>query len=194
MRGHLHFPLPYSSVSAATNLSPLALLHPALDKLIDTGGCFPPGETLTFRKYLVILAVIIFGSTGDAFLSRGMSRMGPIDVHHLGNVIIALANPFVLTGIVCLLAFMASYMTALSFADLTYVLPATAFGYVNMVAIAHFWLGEHVSLTRWIGVGLIVLGVGVVAGGPARTPDEPPAEKSPAASGAIETPATGERA
>ena len=147
---------------------------------------------MTFRKYLVILAVIVFGSTGDAFLSRGMSRMGPIDVHHLGNVFVALTNPFVLIGIVCLLAFMASYMTALSFADLTYVLPATAFGYVNMVLIAHFWLGEHISLTRWAGVALIVLGVGVVAGGPARTPDVPSAEQS--ASGSVATPATGERA
>lgn len=121
-----------------------------------------------------------------------MSRMGPIDVHHLGNVFVALTNPFVLIGIVCLLAFMASYMTALSFADLTYVLPATAFGYVNMVLIAHFWLGEHISLTRWAGVALIVLGVGVVAGGPARTPDVPSAEQS--ASGSVATPATGERA
>lgn len=141
--------------------------------------------------------MLLSGSTGDAFLSRGMSQIGPIDVHHLGHLLTALTNPWVLIGIACLLAFMASYMTALSFADLTYVLPATAFGYVNMVAIAHFWLGEHISLTRWAGVGLIVLGVGVVAGGPARTPDRP--EEGEAASTAKEAnacspDASGERA
>jgi uncharacterized membrane protein len=128
---------------------------------------------LTFRKYLVILAVVIFGSTGDAFLARGMKQVGPIDVYHLFHVFSALANPWVLTGIVSLLAFMASYMTALSFADLTYVMPATAISYINMAAIAHFWLGEHISLLRWLGIVFIVVGVGVVAGGPVRTGEEP---------------------
>lgn len=142
---------------------------------------------MNFRKYLVILAVVIFGSTGDAFLSRGMSRMGPIDIHHLGNVLLALQNPWILLGIFCLLGFMACYMTALSFADLTYVLPATALGYVNMVAIAHFWLGEHISPMRWAGVAMIVLGVGVVAGGPSRTPDEPAADSAATPPSEVET-------
>jgi len=124
---------------------------------------------LTFRKYLVILSVVIFGSIGDAFLARGMKQVGAIDVHHLMQVFTAVANPWVIMGIFSLLAFMASYMTALSFADLTYVLPATAIGYVNMALISRFWLHEHVSLTRWAGIVLIVTGVGLVAGGPSRT-------------------------
>lgn len=128
---------------------------------------------MTFRKYLVILAVVIFGSTGDAFLARGMKQVGPVDVHHLLRVLTAVANPFVLIGICCLLAFMASYMTALSFADLTYVLPATAISYINMAAIAHFWLGEVISPIRWLGIVFIVVGVGVVAGGPVRTGEGP---------------------
>jgi drug/metabolite transporter (DMT)-like permease len=101
-----------------------------------------------------------------------MRQVGAIDVHHLGRVFTAVANPWIVVGICCLLAFMASYMTALSFADLTYVLPATAISYVNMAAIAHFWLGEHISLIRWAGIVLIVIGVGVVAGGPPRTEDQ----------------------
>lgn len=136
---------------------------------------------MTFRKYLVILAVVIFGSTGDAFLSRGMRQVGAIDVHHLSRVFAAVGNPWIVVGICCLLVFMASYMTALSFADLTYVLPATAISYVNMAAIAHFWLGEHISLVRWTGILLIVIGVGVVAGGPPRTEDQPAEVANPQA-------------
>jgi drug/metabolite transporter (DMT)-like permease len=124
---------------------------------------------LTLRKYLVILSVVFFGSVGDAFLARGMKHAGAIDIHHLFKVLSAIANPFVLLGIVFLLAFMSSYMTALSFADLTYVLPATAISYVVMVLLSIFWLHEHVSPQRWVGVAFIVVGVGVVAGGPSRT-------------------------
>jgi drug/metabolite transporter (DMT)-like permease len=81
-------------------------------------------------------------------------------------------------GIFCLLGFMWSYMTALSFADLTFVLPATAVGYVVMALLGRFWLHEHISPLRWLGIALIVAGVGLVAGGPSRTehPDEPSSE------------------
>jgi drug/metabolite transporter (DMT)-like permease len=129
---------------------------------------------MTLRKYLVLLAVVVFGSTGDSFLARGMKQVGAIDAHHLTHVFAALANPWVLLGIFSLLAFMSSYMTALSFADLTYVLPATAIGYVFMALLSRFWLHEHVSPARWAGIVLIVLGVGIVAGGPSRT-EHPPA-------------------
>jgi drug/metabolite transporter (DMT)-like permease len=124
---------------------------------------------LTFRKYLVILSIVFFGSVGDACLARGMKDVGSIDVHHVANIFSALASPFVIVGIFLLLGFMWSYMTALSFADLTYVLPATAISYVVMTLLSIFWLHEHVSSRRWIGVAFIVIGVGVVAGGPSRT-------------------------
>jgi drug/metabolite transporter (DMT)-like permease len=124
---------------------------------------------LTLRKYLVLLAVVVFGSCGDTLLARGMKDVGAIDVHHLAHVFFALANPWIIIGILCLLGFMSCYMTALSFADLTYVLPATALGYVVMALLSRFWLHEHVSLQRWAGIALITIGVGLVAGGPART-------------------------
>jgi drug/metabolite transporter (DMT)-like permease len=126
---------------------------------------------LTLRKYLVILSIVIFGSCGDAFLAYGMKQVPPIDIHHVSHLFLALANPFILLGIASLIVFMWSYMTALSFADLTYVLPATAISYVLMVLLSIFWLHEHVSPQRWSGVLLIVTGVGIVAGGPSRTED-----------------------
>lgn len=132
---------------------------------------------MTLRKYLVILSIVFFGSVGDAFLARGMKHADAIDIQHVTKVFAAVANPFVVLGIVFLLAFMSSYMIALSFADLTYVMPATAISYVVMVLLSIFWLHEHVSPQRWAGVGFIVIGVGVVAGGPSRT-EHPPAHVS----------------
>jgi drug/metabolite transporter (DMT)-like permease len=131
---------------------------------------------LRLRKYLVILSMVFFSSTGDALLARGVKHVGSIDIHHLTDVFSALANPFVIVGILFLLGFMYSYMTALSFADLTYVLPATAISYVLMVLLSIVWLHEHVSAQRWAGVAFIVVGVGFVAGGPFRTEHHPSKE------------------
>jgi len=124
---------------------------------------------LTLRKYLVILCMVLTGPTGDALLARGMKRTGAIDIHHLSRVFFALKDPFIMLGIVALAIFMSSYMTALSFADLSYVMPATAISYVLMVLLSIVWLHEYVGPRRWSGVALIVIGVGIVAGGPART-------------------------
>ena len=106
---------------------------------------------------------------GDALLGTGMKQIGPVDTHHLSTLFFALKNPWIIAGILCLLGFMASYMTALSWADLTFVLPATAFGNVVIALLSKFWLHEHISRSRWAGIALIVIGVGFVARGPSRT-------------------------
>jgi drug/metabolite transporter (DMT)-like permease len=125
---------------------------------------------VTFRKYLVLGGVVFFSSVGDPLLSYGMKQVGAVDLSHPFSVILAVLNPWVALGIVFLLAFMACYLSALSWADLTYVLPATSIGYVLMVLIAKFMLHEHVSVLRWLGVVLIAAGVGFVTQGPELTP------------------------
>ena len=91
---------------------------------------------------------MLTASLGDGLLKRGMEQVGPVDLHHLGLLWHALFNPYVASGIVLLIGFFASYMTALSFADLTFVM---------------------LSISRWAGIVLIVCGVGFIAGGPSRT-------------------------
>jgi drug/metabolite transporter (DMT)-like permease len=98
-----------------------------------------------------------------------MAQVGAVDFHHLNRLWHALFNPFVASGILLLIGFFASYMTALSWADLTFVMPATAFGYVVVALLSRFWLHEHLSIYRWAGIVLIVCAVGFVAGGPSRT-------------------------
>src|SRR4051794_17603429 len=102
-------------------------------------------------------------------LAHGMKQTGSIDIHHLRSVIFAVLNPWVAIGILFLLAFFTSYMNALSWADLTYVLPASSLGYVLLALIARFVLHEQVSLTRWLGIALVSSGVGFVTSGPERT-------------------------
>ncbi len=124
---------------------------------------------LSIQQYLVLLVIMLTASVGDTMLSHGMHQVGTISIHHLGMLIIALKNPWVIGGIVLLIGFFASYLSALSWADLTFVLPATAFGYVVVAFLSHFWLHEQISLARWTGIVMIVCGVGFVANGPALT-------------------------
>ncbi len=144
--------------------------------------CTPSNFPVNFRKYLVLAGVTVFAAAGDAMLSHGMKQAGNIALNHLQGVIFAILNPWVAIGILLLLAFFATYMTALSWADLTYVLPATSLGYVLLALVAKFLLHEHISLLRWLGIALITGGVGFIAGGPALTqrhdhvPSEPAAE------------------
>ncbi|MGH9511935.1 MAG: EamA family transporter [Terriglobales bacterium] len=131
---------------------------------------------MTFRKYVVLAGVTVCAAAGDSLLSRGMREVGNISLQHLSTLILAIVNPWVVLGILFLLVFFASYMTALSWADLTYVLPATSLGYVLLALIAKFLLHEQISATRWIGIALISAGVGFVTRGPELThvtADEP---------------------
>src|SRR3981189_2047847 len=120
-------------------------------------------------QYAILVAVMLTASVGDTLLSHGMSQVGPVDLHHLGLLFRALFNVHAIAGIILLIGFFASYMTALSWADLTFVMPATAFGYVVVALLSRFWLHEHLSPYRWAGILLIVCAVGFVAGGPSRT-------------------------
>ena len=121
---------------------------------------------MTLRKYLVLASISLFSALGDTCLERGMNEIGRVSISDVGSLIGAVFTPWIAIGIVLLLGFFAAYSIALSWADLTFVLPATSLAYVLIALFAQFFLHEQVSLTRWIGIILVSVGVGVVAGGP----------------------------
>src|ERR1700710_1438371 len=97
---------------------------------------------LSFQRWMILVFIMLGASVGDALLSRGMREIGPVSVHHLVLLFHALLNPWVLAGIAVLISFMGSYMTALSWADLTFVQPATPFSNVVTALIGRLWLHE----------------------------------------------------
>jgi drug/metabolite transporter (DMT)-like permease len=124
---------------------------------------------LTLQQYLILAFVSVSIPVGDGCLSRGMASMPPVSLAHPLSLIGAVFTPWIALGIALLIGYFASYLTALSWADLTYVMPATAMGNVILALVAHFWLREEISWMRWIGVVLVTVGVGFVANGPANT-------------------------
>jgi drug/metabolite transporter (DMT)-like permease len=127
-------------------------------------------QTLTPRRYLVLAVVTLASAFGDTLLGIGMKHMGPVSLGHLDALLEALKTPWVVGGILLLLVWTGCYLTALSWADLTFVLPATSLGYAAVALLSRFWLHEQISPARWVGIAMITAGVGFVTQGPAYTP------------------------
>ena len=136
-------------------------------------------HSMSFLRYF-LLALIVLGSTfGDVYLAKGMNQIGEISPSRWHDLLFAHLNPYVAFGIVLLMIFYISYLASLSWADLSYIMPATTFGYVLTAILAHFMLGEHIPLTRWIGIIMITAGVGFITGGPSLTVTPTPEGVSP---------------
>jgi uncharacterized membrane protein len=115
----------------------------------------------------VLTICILANSFGNLFLTLGMRQLGPAAnaqeswlAHTAGHVI---SNPFMIAGVVLLIVFLASYLTALSWADLSFVLPATAPAYILSAILARHFLHESIATQRWGGTILIVVGTCLVA-------------------------------
>ena len=131
---------------------------------------------------VMVLAMVVCANAGDLLLKRGMSTIGAVEFTGSGLAHafrLTVTNPTIWLGILFLLGFMICYMTVLSWADYSYVMPAGAFGYAVLTFLAVIFLHESVSPRRWVGVILICIGVLLVGQTKPRTTEvvEPQAEK-----------------
>jgi drug/metabolite transporter (DMT)-like permease len=119
-----------------------------------------PGASM--RTILLVVVGSLVAGLGEALLSKGMKELG--DVGGLGwtglwKMVRMFSNPRVLLGVAFLAGFFFLYAAALSWADLSYVMPGTALSLVFGTTFAALFLGERVSVWRWAGVAVIVFGV-----------------------------------
>ncbi|MES2220374.1 MAG: EamA family transporter, partial [Acidobacteriota bacterium] len=68
---------------------------------------------------------------------------------------------------------MVTQLSMFTWADLTYVLPVTASAYVITAILSKVFLHDQISISRWVGIALISLGVIFVSETPPRTKPEP---------------------
>jgi uncharacterized membrane protein len=117
---------------------------------------------LRIKTLVMILAMVLCANAGDLMLKRGMSQIGAVQLSASGlerAFLMTVMSGTIWVGIIFLTGFMLSYMTVLSWADYSYVMPAGAFGYALLTLLAVIFLHETVSIRRWIGVVLICVGV-----------------------------------
>ena len=116
---------------------------------------------------LVIAIMMVADAATDLFLTKGMRQIGEVSVSDplalLSFAGKALSNAQVLMSIACAAIRFAGFLIVLSWADLSFVFPATAMVYVVGTLGAKFILGETISAHRWAGIMLVCLGVGLVS-------------------------------
>jgi drug/metabolite transporter (DMT)-like permease len=129
-----------------------------------------PAETarLRLKSWLCAAVVVLSNVFGNFALKRGV----PDELSSPLDFITTLFRPWAALGVALLILWMLSRMALLSWADLSYVLPVTAIGYVLVALVGRWLLDEQISVTRWAGILLIVAGVGLVGGGAPRTERE----------------------
>jgi drug/metabolite transporter (DMT)-like permease len=130
-------------------------------------------QGLHLKTYVFLLFMVTFGPLGDVFLADGMKRVGALNMQDPASLFHFFAPAFasgtVWLGVILLLAFFVSYTLVLSWADFSFVQPASSLSYVIVALLGHFFLREYVSPLRWIGIALLCLGVLIVGNTPPRT-------------------------
>jgi uncharacterized membrane protein len=117
---------------------------------------------LRLKTLVMVCAMVLCANAGDLLLKRGMLQIGAVELSVQGIAhafVMTITNGTLWVGIFFLCGFMLSYMTVLSWADYSYVMPAGAFGYALLTFFAVIFLHEAVSPRRWVGVALICVGV-----------------------------------
>ena len=120
-------------------------------------------QPLRLRTGTVIVLLVVSNVLGNFSLSRGLHQVGRLVSFSPWPYIHAFLNPLVEVGVLLLMVWLISQLSLLSRVDLSYALPATSVSYVLTALMAEFLLHERVSTERWIGIGLIGLGVSLVA-------------------------------
>lgn len=119
------------------------------------------------KTLLLVLVAVILGGVGHVLLAKGIKPVGDLTEApsgRLGGMVArVLSNQWVILGVALQAVFFFVYMTLLSRAEVSQLLPMTALDYVVVALLAQWMLGEIVTPVRWAGIGLITFGVYLVS-------------------------------
>ncbi len=118
-------------------------------------------ESIT-RTYAIVLMFVALKAMGNFSLAWGMKHISePVSANPL-HYLRAMLDPAVGAGVVLLLLSLLTRMALFSLADLSFVLPVTAVGYILATLIGKYFLNEVVTQQRWMGTILISIGAALV--------------------------------
>jgi drug/metabolite transporter (DMT)-like permease len=123
----------------------------------------------TARTYRLLLLTLLLRPFGNLSLAWGMHHIPRLLALEPLPYLQALLNPFVALGIAMLILALLTRMALLSVADLSFVLPLTATGYIISALLGKVFLAEDVRSNGWLGTCMIFAGVVLVGSTPERT-------------------------
>lgn len=137
-----------------------------------------PLSTRTIRTYLLLLIFLALRAFGNLCLAWGTKHLPETLAADPLVYLRSMLHPAIAVGIVMLIMALLVRLALLSVADLSFVLPMTAVGYVLAALLGRFFLHEAVSPQRWLAVGLIFAGTALVSSTPQSTTPPSPSRKT----------------
>jgi multidrug transporter EmrE-like cation transporter len=117
-------------------------------------------------SFALVISGVILNAFAQSLLKTGTNRLHGIEFTLANAWDIALRAltmwPFLL-GFACYAVSLVVWIAALSRVPVTIAYPMLSIGYIINALIARFWLGESLSASGWTGIGLICVGVWLIA-------------------------------
>lgn len=114
-------------------------------------------------KWVLVLMVICATTVGDVFRSLGMRQHGEIRDFRPGAIGSAMGmvarNGYVIVSTCAMAVSFFSFMKLVSIAPMSFAVPMSAAAFIPETFLAKALLKEKVDWRRWIGMGLILVGV-----------------------------------
>lgn len=114
------------------------------------------------KTFFVLFLFIALKAIGNLSLAWGMKHLPDAGANPLAYIR-AMLDPFVALGVISLIVALLTRMVLLSLADLSFVLPVTAVGYIIAAFLGKAVLHETVTSRRWLGTVLIFIGAALVS-------------------------------
>ena len=117
-------------------------------------------------SFSLILAGVLLNAAAQLLLKAGTNAVGQFEFSAANIVPVGLRlalEPFILSGVACYVVSLVVWIMALSRVEVSIAYPMLSIGYVINAVAAWYLFGEAVSVTRLVGIGIIIIGVYVVA-------------------------------
>ncbi len=112
---------------------------------------------------LVIVAIVLVAAFLAAVAQYIFKRSMPRFNAGIRGLLGLLQSRQILLGLAVYAGSLAIYLYALRFGALSFVYPTFASVFVFVLLFSRFWLGEHISMHRALGVAIVILGIALVA-------------------------------
>ncbi len=113
--------------------------------------------------YRLLAATLILRPFGNLCLAWGTRHFSQVLAVNPVVYLSAMLNPYIAAGIAMLILVTLMRMALFSLADLSFIVPLTATGYIISTFLGKFFLSEQVTWSRWLGTLLIFAGTVVVS-------------------------------
>ena len=114
------------------------------------------------KTWSILLFFLALKAAGNSSMALGMKQVPEKMSLDPALYLHAMLNPFVAMGVIALILALLTRMALFSLADLSFILPVTAIGYVIAVFLGKVFLHETVTHQRWLGTLLIFCGAALV--------------------------------